>query len=180
MSNEDKDEDKDKNNQPEWKHFRVSQGLLIHNGGVLLVANDYGYEDLLWSLPGGRLEIGEQHLDGLVREFYEETGLSVVPGELLYVVDAQSTLHQRHFVTLVFAVRLAHPVPEPEIVCELNGPVKDARFVPIHEIPDYIQRPSMGEGLVNYLCYKDKAPRYWHYSEYLTPHWTPLQWPSLP
>jgi ADP-ribose pyrophosphatase YjhB (NUDIX family) len=37
----------------------------------------------LWSVPGGRVEQGEDDAAALVREMREETGLDVVPGPLV-------------------------------------------------------------------------------------------------
>ncbi len=162
-----------------WQFYRVAQGLLIHKNQVLLVGNDYGYPDLLWSLPGGRLEPGEQHQAAIKREFLEETGLGIVPGDLLYVVDSRSEMLHKHFVTLVFEVRLTQPESEPALVGEVDGPVKDLRFVPFAEIPELIQRPSMGEGLLNYLYYGAVTHRYWFYPEYMTSEFQPLKWPPL-
>jgi ADP-ribose pyrophosphatase YjhB (NUDIX family) len=53
------------------------QGLLERDGRVLLARR--GIEPRLgfWDLPGGFLEEGERPLDGLRREFLEETGLEV-------------------------------------------------------------------------------------------------------
>jgi 8-oxo-dGTP diphosphatase len=52
-------------------------------GRLLLVrrANDPGRG--LWSLPGGRVEQGENDAAALVREMAEETGLVVQPGALV-------------------------------------------------------------------------------------------------
>jgi ADP-ribose pyrophosphatase YjhB (NUDIX family) len=161
-----------------WDFYRVSQGILTLRDRVLLVANDYGYKDLIWSLPGGRLEPGEQHLPALKREFMEETGLEIISGELLYVVDSRSFIAHKQFVSLIFAVNLTAEIrDEPELVCELDGAVKDLKFVPFQEVPDYIPRPSLGEPLLNYLYYGKSAPRYWSYPEYLTDTWKPNRWP---
>lgn len=53
------------------------------DGRLLLVrrANDPGRG--LWSLPGGRVEPGEDDASALVREMAEETGLVVAPGPLV-------------------------------------------------------------------------------------------------
>ena len=40
-----------------------------------------------WSLPGGRLELGESVEQAVVREVREETGLDVAPLQLLGVYD---------------------------------------------------------------------------------------------
>ncbi|HVH21554.1 MAG TPA: NUDIX domain-containing protein [Pseudonocardia sp.] len=52
-------------------------------GRILLVqrANEPGRG--LWSVPGGRVEPGEDDATALVRELQEETGLTVQPGELV-------------------------------------------------------------------------------------------------
>jgi ADP-ribose pyrophosphatase YjhB (NUDIX family) len=59
------------------------QGLLERDGRVLIARR--GIEPRLgfWDLPGGFLEEGERPLDGLRREFLEETGLEVDPVDWL-------------------------------------------------------------------------------------------------
>jgi ADP-ribose pyrophosphatase YjhB (NUDIX family) len=59
-------------------------GLAYDGEGRLLVvqrANEPGRG--LWSVPGGRVEPGEDDAAALVREMREETGLEVVPGALI-------------------------------------------------------------------------------------------------
>jgi 8-oxo-dGTP diphosphatase len=59
-------------------------GLTYDNTGRLLLvqrANEPGRG--LWSLPGGRVEPGEDDAAALVREMAEETGLVVQPGDLI-------------------------------------------------------------------------------------------------
>jgi 8-oxo-dGTP diphosphatase len=61
--------------------------VVIDDGKVLLVRR--GQEPLKgeWSLPGGALELGETLQKGLVREVFEETGLTVVPDGIVEVLD---------------------------------------------------------------------------------------------
>ena len=53
------------------------------SGRLLLVRRAHDPGRGLWSLPGGRVEPGEDDAAALVREMAEETGLVVVPGALV-------------------------------------------------------------------------------------------------
>jgi ADP-ribose pyrophosphatase YjhB (NUDIX family) len=61
------------------------QGVLERDGRVLLAKRAIDPRRGYWDLPGGFLEEGEDPLDGLRREFLEETGLDVEPTEWLGV-----------------------------------------------------------------------------------------------
>jgi 8-oxo-dGTP diphosphatase len=65
----------------------VGAVVLDGDGRLLLVrrANPPGAG--LWSVPGGRVESGEDDATALAREVAEETGLGVVVGELLGTVE---------------------------------------------------------------------------------------------
>jgi ADP-ribose pyrophosphatase YjhB (NUDIX family) len=52
-------------------------------GRLLLVRRANAPGRGLWSLPGGRVEEGEDDAAALVREMEEETGLVVQPGDLV-------------------------------------------------------------------------------------------------
>ncbi|HEY4752650.1 MAG TPA: NUDIX domain-containing protein [Candidatus Limnocylindrales bacterium] len=59
------------------------------DGALLLVrVAEHGSAYGQWMLPGGGCHFGEDPRDGVVREVAEETGLDVVPGELLGVRSA--------------------------------------------------------------------------------------------
>lgn len=63
-----------------------------------------------WDLPGGGVDLEEGIRDGLVREFYEETGYRVrVVGEPLYLGESKF-FHQKwgfcHSIILIFTVEL--------------------------------------------------------------------------
>ena len=61
--------------------------VVIHEGRVLLIRR--GKEPLRgrWVVPGGTVEAGETLQDALVREVREETGVTVVPREVVTVFD---------------------------------------------------------------------------------------------
>ncbi len=81
-------------------------GILIQNHEILLVKHDgMGPKGELWLPPGGGVEFGEKTKDALIREFQEETGLTVDVGHLLFV-NEHSVL-PLHAVELFFKVTLA-------------------------------------------------------------------------
>ena len=60
--------------------FPVSvKGVAVQGGRVLLLENERSE----WELPGGKLELGEDPADCVVREIREETGWEVTAGPLL-------------------------------------------------------------------------------------------------
>lgn len=52
-------------------------------GRLLLIQRGHEPGRGLWSVPGGRVEPGEDDAAALVREMREETGLEIVPGPLI-------------------------------------------------------------------------------------------------
>ena len=61
--------------------------VILDQGRVVLVKRKFPPLAGDWSIPGGRLKIGETLREGVVREAREETGLTVDPVELLGVYD---------------------------------------------------------------------------------------------
>jgi 8-oxo-dGTP diphosphatase len=61
--------------------------IIIENKRVVLVKRAHPPLQAEWSIPGGVLEVGELVREAAIREAYEETGLTVEPGELLGVYD---------------------------------------------------------------------------------------------
>ncbi|HRQ33214.1 MAG TPA: NUDIX domain-containing protein, partial [Anaerolineales bacterium] len=60
------------------------------------------YRKFAWGIPVGGLEYGEQPEDGVIREFYEESGLTINVERLLF---ADSSKQFRH-VTLMYLCKI--------------------------------------------------------------------------
>jgi ADP-ribose pyrophosphatase YjhB (NUDIX family) len=151
------------NPQAEWTVFRVGQGILVQDGGVLLSGNRwYSDKPLVWTLPGGRTEEGEGVAEALVREFREETGLEIAVGQLAYVAEARSTTQRRLFLVCAFVVRRVSGV----LSCERDEGVEELKFVPPAALDEYVPAPSIGDPLRHYLSHLDEPARYWFFPEY--------------
>jgi len=79
-------------------------------GRVLLIRRGDGRG---WSLPGGMMEPGEQIVDCLVREVWEETGLNVEPLRLVGIYSDPAVMRfaypngdRVHFVSATFECRV--------------------------------------------------------------------------
>jgi predicted NUDIX family NTP pyrophosphohydrolase len=69
--------------------YRTARGatevLLVHPGGPFWARRDAG----VWSIPKGEYEVGEDPRACALREFEEETGTAVPPGDLIDLGSVQ-------------------------------------------------------------------------------------------
>jgi len=98
-------------------NYRVA-GVAIRgsDGHVLMHRTE---RDPLWALPGGRCEMDEASTEALVREMYEELGVTVRVGQLLFVAEIFFGEAPRcHELGLYFAMDF----PDDPWVYEQTGP----------------------------------------------------------
>jgi len=113
------------------------QGILERDGRVLLARRAHEPRKGYWDLPGGFLDETEDPLDGLRREFREETGLEIEPVEFLRI-DIEPYDH-RHVFSVTWIVRAdGEPVPADD--------VEELRWFGRDELPEEMAFP--GQDLV--------------------------------
>jgi 8-oxo-dGTP pyrophosphatase MutT (NUDIX family) len=67
-----------KNYNPEWKKFsREAVRAIIRKGDKIAMVKSK--REGFYKFPGGGMKNGENHLDTLIRETREETGLNIIP-----------------------------------------------------------------------------------------------------
>jgi ADP-ribose pyrophosphatase YjhB (NUDIX family) len=110
---------------PMWVHilaarlihprFRAGVAALIFDerGRVLLFKHTY--RKFEWGIPGGGLEHHEQPANAIIREFFEETSMTIEVDKLFSVGSAR----EDHFLSIVY-------------LCKITG----GEFKPSHEISE--------------------------------------------
>jgi len=139
----------------------VSAGGIVEDGkgNVLLVkAHDDG-----WVYPGGITEVGENLIDGVIREIREESGIEAVVSYMVNVIS-NTALHKWYDGVTDVPTKVMF-----DFVCRAVGgelstsdETSDCRWVPKEEVLDYVTLPAIRlryeaylrfEGAVNYLEY---------------------------
>ncbi|MNO16568.1 8-oxo-dGTP diphosphatase [compost metagenome] len=100
--------------------------------------------ETIWGLPAGAIEIGETPSESIVREVYEETGLSVQPEKIIGVFGGDkykyvySNGHQVEYLIIVFECTIVNGE-----LHAIDDEVEEQRFFKNDDIPEIaIQYPS--------------------------------------
>ncbi|WP_030387387.1 NUDIX hydrolase [Streptomyces sp. NRRL S-241] len=132
--------------------FRMAAyAVCIEDGRVLLARHLSPEGESNWSLPGGRVEHGEDPFDAVIREVAEETGCDAVVDRLLGVDSRLIPAAERSVpgspdhqnVGIFYEVRITggHLRPEP------NGAVVESVWIPIAEVAALVRASLVDIGL---------------------------------
>ncbi|MFP5023169.1 NUDIX hydrolase [Pseudonocardia phyllosphaerae] len=123
-------------------------GGILHapDGRLLLVRRANAPGRGLWSIPGGRVEAGEDDHTAVVREMFEETGLHVVPGR----VAGRVVVGPYRIVDYVCT--LAGPAPTATPLPVAGDDAADARFVDLAAFRDLPRTEGLEEALTAWGC----------------------------
>lgn len=96
--------------------FYIAADALVEKDGEYLMIKE-GKERCrdTWNIPGGAVEHGENPVEAVKREVFEETGLEVTEIKgLLGVVEGRATNDQHPIFVFVFSCEVEDREPDPE------------------------------------------------------------------
>ncbi|MEQ9111546.1 MAG: NUDIX hydrolase [Rhodospirillaceae bacterium] len=118
---------------------QVGVGVVVINkqNEVLLIRRGQEPNKGLWTIPGGRQEVGETLAETAHREILEETGVTIADLTLVDVVDlirhdSHGTL-TRHYTLIDYVAGYVAGTPVP------GGDADAIKWVPAADISDHVE-----------------------------------------
>jgi len=123
---------------PLWMHmlaarlfrprFRVAVAALVFDEQGRILLFKHTYRKFAWGIPVGGLEFGEQPEEGVMREFFEESGITIQVERLLFA-DSSRLFHH---VTLIYLCKVVSGGfrPSPE--------VSEMKYYDVNDLPPMI------------------------------------------
>jgi 8-oxo-dGTP diphosphatase len=110
-------------------------GLCLKDDALLMINHGGIGDGDFWAPPGGGIEFGQSIEETLIREFKEETGLIITPGEFKFGCEFINT--PLHAIELFFTVHYKSGKittgTDPEMTAE-NQIIKETKWISFTEI----------------------------------------------
>jgi len=115
-------------------HFagKVAQKAVIVRDGKVLVIRDPREEKVIWEIPGGRLNEGEDPKAGLAREIKEELGVDCVLGDIIYLTQYFHQSEGKNALMIAYKAT----IPENAVLSFADGEICEARWITKDDMAD--------------------------------------------
>jgi 8-oxo-dGTP diphosphatase len=132
---------------------RVGLGVIIENDkGKILIMKREGKHAPYWSIPGGKLELGETFEEGAARELKEELDIDTEDLKIIAVTNNLQTYKAEgvHFISVILLVKTYEgqaKIMEPARCTEI-------KWVDPHDLP----QPHFDASELGVQCYLQSVP----------------------
>ncbi len=112
-------------------HFdgKIAQKAIIVKGNKVLLLRDPRMEQVIWEIPGGRMNIDEEPREAVAREIREELGVAINVGEVVYMEQFIQSNERRRAFVIVYKASLVDEEADfvllAEEVCEIAWVAED-------------------------------------------------------
>lgn len=144
-------------------HIVAAGGFVENTKGEILLVKTRRDGD--WVFPGGQVEVGENLIDGVIREVKEESGIDVKVSHLVGIYSNTAT-YEGHSGVKIVPTKVMF-----DFVCEPVGgklttsdETSDSRWVSKEEVLDMVSAPALRTRFQAYLDYNGSV----HYMDYIT------------
>lgn len=146
--------------ESDGRYMPVVNAVVIDGEGrILIVGNRYDRQSkLVWGLPGGGVEPGEDLISTLKRELHEETGLQAASvGRLLWVSQVYPGPQATGILAFVFEIKEWQGSLSTDNE-ETGGVVRQVRFTKVEEARKTLH-PNFGLPLQDWMSNPDDGVR---------------------
>ncbi|WJV20614.1 NUDIX hydrolase [Rossellomorea marisflavi] len=144
-------------------HIVAAGGFVTNEKDEILLVKTR--RDGHWVFPGGQIEVGENLIDGVIREVKEESGMDVTVSHLVGVFSNTATYEGHSGVKIVPSKVMF------DFVCELVGgefntsdETSDVRWVRKEDVLNMISAPALRTRYEAYLNFEGSV----QYMDYVT------------
>ena len=133
-------------------------GVIVRDRRAVIVRRAHEPRQGEWSLPGGRVELGETLVDAVRREMKEETGLDVAVGPIVEVFDRVDRAAEgrvlHHFVIIDY---VCAPIGG---TVQAGDDAEAVAWVTCEELDDYGVHPHAA-GVIRRVLAAQEGPLKW-------------------
>lgn len=144
-------------------HIVATLGFVENDEGKILIVKERRTGK--WVFPGGQVEVGENLMDGLIREVKEESGIDVEVSDLTTIYSNTGTYEGHSGVKIVPTKVMFDFICYP-VGGELttSDETSDSRWVSKEKVLDMVSSPALRTRYQAYLDYNGSI----NYMDYIT------------